>query len=158
MVTVTPHLHNAIGVQIISKGDEGAFAVMIAPESAVPVRRTAIFKAPVGDILIRICEGERDIKVTKPEPKAQTNGAKGSDDEDSDLDDDEGEEIRERVWKANKTLAEFALKDVKKGSKVEVMVNVGADMALSMTAREAGGKGGIRGNLDAPEVVENGEA
>jgi hypothetical protein len=158
MVTVTPHLHNAIGVQIVSKGDEGAFAVMIAPESAVPVRRTALFKAPVGDILIRICEGEREIKVTKPEPKAQTNGAKGSDDEDSDLDDDEGEEIRERVWKANKTLAEFALKDVKKGSKVEVMVNVGADMALSMTAREAGGKGGIRGNLDAPEVVENGKA
>ena len=55
-------------------------------------------------------------------------------------------------------MAEFALKDVKKGSKVEVMVNVGADMALSMTAREAGGKGGIRGNLDAPEVVENGKA
>jgi hypothetical protein len=157
MVTVTPHLHNAIGVQIVSKGDEGAFAVMIAPESAVPIRRTALFKAPGGDILIRVCEGEREIKVIKPEPKPQANGAEGSDDEDSDLDDEE-EEIRERVWKAHKTLAEFALKDVKKGNKVEVTVNVGGDMALSITAREAGGKGGVRGNLDAPEVVENGMA
>lgn len=158
MVTVTPHLHNAIGVQLVSKGDEGAFAVMIAPDSAVPVRRTSLFKAPAGDILIRVCEGEREIKVTKPEPKSQPNGARGSDDDDSDLEDDEEEDIRERVWKAKKALAEFALKDLKKGSKIEVMVNVGADMALSITAREAGGKGGIRGNINAPEVVENGRA
>lgn len=158
MVTVTPHLHNAIGVQIVSKGDEGAFVVMIAPESAVPVRRTSLFKAPAGDVLIRICEGEREIKITKPEQKPQTNGAKASDDEDSDAEDEEEEDVRERVWKAKKTLAEFALKDLKKSSKIEVMVNVGADMALSITAREAGGKGGVRGNLDAPEVVENGKA
>ena len=158
MVTVTPHLHNAIGVQIVSKGDEGAFAVMIAPDSAVPMRRTSLFKAPAGDILIRVCEGEREIKVTKPESKPQTNGAKGSGDEDSEIDDDEEEDIRERVWKAKKALAEFAIKDLKKGSKIEVMVNVGADMALSVTARQAGGKGGIRGNVDAPEVVENGQA
>lgn len=158
MVTVTPHLHNAIGVQLVSKGDQGAFAVMIAPDSAVPVRRSSLFKAPAGDILIRVCEGEREIKVIKPERKAPQNGAKGSDDEDSDLDDDEEEDIRERVWKAKKALAEFALKDLKKGSKIEVTVNVGADMALSVTAREVGGRGGIRGNIDAPEVVENGKA
>lgn len=158
MVTVTPHLHNAIGVQLVSKGDQGAFAVMIAPDSAVPVRRSSLFKAPAGDILIRVCEGEREIKVIKPERKAPQSGAKGSDDEDSDLDDDEEEDIRERVWKAKKALAEFALKDLKKGSKIEVTVNVGADMALSVTAREAGGRGGIRGNIDAPEVVENGKA
>ena len=159
MVTVTPHLHSAIGVQLVSKGDEGAFAVMIAPDSAVPVRRTSLFKAPAGDILIRVCEGEREIKVTKPKPKSQTNGAKDSDDDDDDddLEDDEEEDIRERVWKAKKTLAEFALRDLKKGSKIEVTVNVGADMALSITAREAGGRGGIRGNINAPEVVENGK-
>jgi hypothetical protein len=162
MVTVTPHLHSAIGVQLVSKGDEGAFAVMIAPDSAVPVRRTSLFKAPAGDILIRVCEGEREIKVTKPKPQPQTNGAKdgdgdGDDDDDDDLEDDEEEDIRERVWKAKKTLAEFALKDLKKGSKIEVMVNVGADMALSITAREAGGRRGIRGNINAPEVVENGK-
>jgi hypothetical protein len=159
MVTVTPHLHSAIGVQIVSKGDEGAFTVMIAPDSVVPVRRTSLFKAPAGDILVRVCEGEREIKVTKPESKLQTNGAKDSDDENSDIDDDDEEEdIRERVWKAKKTLAEFALKDLKKGGKIEVMINVGADMALSITAREAGGKGGIRGSIDAPDVVENGKA
>ena len=158
MVTVTPHLHNAIGVQIVSKGDEGAFAVMIAPDSAVPVRRTSIFRALAGDILIRVCEGQRENKVTKPEPHAQINGVKGSDEDDSDPDDEEEEEVRERVWKAKKTLAEFAMKGMKKSSKIEVMINVGADMALSITAREAGGKGGIRGNLDAPEVVENGKA
>ena len=158
MVTVTPHLHSAIGLQIISKGKEGVFEVMIAPDSAVPVRKTSLFKAPQGDVLVRVCEVEREIKVTKPEAKPQTNGAKGSDDDDSDLEDDEEEEIRERVWKPTKTLAEFALKDTKKKSKIEVMINVGADMALSMTAREAGGKGGVRGNVDAPEVVENGKA
>lgn len=158
MVTVTPHLHSAIGVQIVSKGDQGAFAVMMAPDSALPVRRTSLFKAPAGDILVRVCEGEREIKVIKPESKPQTNGEKGSDDEDSDMEDDDEEDIRERVWKAKKTLAEFGLKDLKKGSKIEVMVNVGADMALSITAREAGGKGGIRGTVDAPEVVENGKA
>lgn len=158
MVTVTPHLHNAIGVHVVSQGDEGAFAVMIAPDSAVPVRRTSLFKAPAGDIVVRVAEGKREIRVTKAESRPQTNGANGSDEEDSDVEDDEEEDIRERVWKAKKTLAEFALKDVKKGSKIEVTVNVGADLALSITAREAGGKGGLRGNINAPEVVENGKA
>lgn len=157
-LTVTPHLHNAIGVQIVTKGQEGAFAVVIAPDSALPARKTSLFKVPEGDVLVRVCEGDREIKITKAATKPQTNGAKGGDDDDSDEEDEEEEEIRERFWKPTKTLGEFALKGLKKKSKVEVMVNVGADMALSITAREAGGKGGVRGNIDAPKVVENGNA
>ena len=162
MVTVTPHLHNAIGLQIISsKGGDGAFAMMIAPDSAVPVRRTSLFKAPEGDILVRICEGEPEIKISRPEPKPKMNGTKGSDDEEDDVDSDEEEEedeIRERMWKAKKTLAELVVRDLKKGGKIEVSINVGADMALSVSARQAGGKGGVRGSIHAPEVVENGKA
>ena len=155
MVTVTPHLPNAIGLQI---GSEDTFAVMVAANSAVPIRKVKQFKAPEGDVLVRVCEIERQILVTRPEPGPETNGNKDSDDEHSELESGEEEDLRERVWKAKKTLAEFALKDQKKGGKIEVMVNIGGDMSVSITAREVGGKGGIRGSLHAPEVVENGNA
>ena len=157
MVTVTPHLHNAIGLQINNKGGEGAFKLMVASDSAVPVRRTSLFKATEEEMLLRVCEGERDIKVSQPEAKP-TNGTKGSDDENDEDEDDEDDEIREKVWKNTKTLAEFAFKDLKKGSKIEVVINVGGDMALSITAREIGGKGGLRGNIEAPKTEQNGSA
>jgi hypothetical protein len=111
-------------------------------------------------VLVTICEGEREIQVTQPESKE--NGVKeGEDDEDDedDLEDeDEPEEIREKLWKVKKPLAEFAFHDLKKGTKIEVTINVGADLALSVTARAVGGKGGVRGTIQKPEVVENGSA
>ena len=159
MVTVTPHLTSAVGLQITGQPDD-AFTIVIPPATAVPARRTTTVSAPAGDILVRVCEGEREIKVTKPEPKSKANGTKDEDDDSDDPDDEEEEEedIREKTWKARKTLAEVALKDLKKGGKVEVTIHVDADLAVSVTARQVGGKGGVRGTMPKPEVVENGHA
>lgn len=156
-VTVTPHLTKAVGVLVTSDGQE-TFYPLVAPETPVPVRRTAQFAAE-GSVLIKLCEAVREIKVTKPEPKEkpQTNGD-AEDDEDEDDFSDEEEDLREKVWKTGSVLAEAAVKDVKKGGKVEVQVNVGADLAVQITAREVGGKGGVRGNLAAGQVAENGSA
>lgn len=164
MVTVAPHLTKAIGVLCIS-GDEngsGVFRPLIEAETPVPVRRTATIAVPRegGDVLVKIAEGDRQIKVTKPEAKPKEEKKKDdddSDDDDSDVDsDEEPEEVRERVWKANKVLAEAALKSVKKGGKVEVQVNVAADLAVTLVIREVGGKGGVRGQLSAAQPSANG--
>lgn len=159
-VTVAPHLHNAIGVQLSSTKGDGDFLVVVPQDSSAPIRRTTFVSAPTGNVVLRIFEGEREIKVTKPDPKS--NGAKVSevadDESEEDEDDDEEEEIRERVWKAKKHLAEFAFQDLKKGAKIEVTVNVGPDLALSISAREASGKGGVRGAIEKPDVVQNGKA
>jgi hypothetical protein len=36
------------------------------------------------------------------------------------------------------------------------MVNVNGDLDVQITVREVGGKGGLRGTVEAPKVVENG--
>lgn len=159
MVTVTPHITKAIGYQVTGQSSD-SFTVIVPPDTAVPARRTTVIDGLEGDVLIRICDAERDIKVTKPEPtaKPETNGAKDSDDEDSDDEDDEPEEIREKVWKVKQALAEFVFKGLKKGSKVEVTANVDAELALNLSARHLGGKGGVRGEIKAAEVTQNGSA
>ncbi|GAP91329.1 putative hsp70-like protein [Rosellinia necatrix] len=152
-VTTVNHISNAVGVLTLS--DEGeAFTPIIAPETAVPARRTVHVGAPKdgGDVLIKVVEGGTHIKVTKPEPKPKEDGAKEDDeDEDSDFDsEEEEEEHREKVWKIGTTLAEAAIKGVKKGSKVEVTITVANDLSVTITAREVGGKGGVRGTLKGP--------
>lgn len=154
-VTTVKHLSNAIGVLAISEDEsKGAFSPIITAETAVPARRTIHINGPKdgGDVLIKIVEGGSHIKVTKPQPKPKTNGEKADDDDDEDEDDsdDEPEDVREKVWKVGNVLAEAAVKGVKKGGKVEVMINVAGDLAVTVTCREVGGKGGIRGNLSAP--------
>ncbi|SLM34617.1 chaperone dnak [Lasallia pustulata] len=162
MVTVTPHLRTAVGVLVVSESEErGIFRPLLEAETAVPARRTNQFATPKdgGDVIVKICEGVRDIKVTKPTPKAQQNGKMDNDDEsDIDSEEDEEEEIREKVWKVGKVLAEAAVRGVRKGGKVEVMVNVGGDLGVQITAREVGGKGGVRGTLEKPATAENGFA
>lgn len=159
-VTVAPHLHSAIGVQVGSAKEDGDFAVIVPQDSSAPIRRTAFVSAPAGDVVLKIFEGEREIKVTKPEPKS--NGAKVSevadDESDEDEDADQEDEIRQKVWKAKKPLAEFAFHGLKKGTKIEVTVNVGPDLALSVSAREASGKGGVRGAIQKPDIAQNGKA
>lgn len=161
MVTVTPHLRHAIGVLLVSDDpSKGLFRPVLEAETAAPARRTVQFGVPKegGDVLVKVCEGVRDIKVSKKE-KAKANGKAESDDEDEDEEDDseeEEEEVREKVWKVGKVLAEAGLKGVKKGGKVEVMVNIGADMGVLVTVREVGGKGGVRGTLE--RAHENGTA
>lgn len=148
-VTTVKHIANAIGVVTQSEGEE-VFTPIMPAETAVPARRTVQIPAPSdgGDVLVRLVEGGTHIKVTKPEPKAkeETNG--DDEDEDSDFDsDEEEEEKREKVWKIGEKLAEAAIKGVKKGGKVEVTVNVAADLGVTITAREVGAKGGVRGTL-----------
>lgn len=159
MITVTPHLSSAIGLQI-SGQPETSLTIVIPPATALPARRTVTVTAPEGDVLVRVSEAEREIKVTKPEPKPKENGKKEAD-EDSEYDDDEEEEeedIREKLWKPKKTLAELQVQGVKKNGKLEVTVHVDADLSVSVTAREKGGKGGVRGQLKKPEVTANGHA
>jgi molecular chaperone DnaK (HSP70) len=164
MVTVTPHLTTAIGYSVTGE-PENSFTVIISPDTAVPARRTQVITGVEGDILISISEGERDIKVTQP-PKPETNGTKkataedaaDSDDDDDEDEDDEPEEIRSKVWKPKNNLAEFVFRDLKKKSKVEVTVNVDAELVLSITARQVGGKGGIRGEIKAAKTKQNGSA
>lgn len=152
VVTVTPHLEKAIG---IVTGDD-TLSVIVEPQTAVPVRRTAqIAVKDGGDVWIRLAEGVREIKVSKEE-KPATNGTAGSDDEDDS--DDEPEEVRSKLWKAGKMLAEAGLRGVKKGGKVEVQVNVAADLGVTVVCREVGGKGGVRGTLEAAHAEQNGKA
>jgi hypothetical protein len=111
----------------------------------VPARRTVQIPVPAGgDVLLRLAEGSREIKVSQAE--AEANGDAEDSDDDSD---DEPEEIREKVFKVGKTLAEAAVREVKKDGKVEVQVNVGADLTITFVAREVGGKGGVRGTVSA---------
>ncbi|RDL35935.1 putative Ribosome-associated complex subunit SSZ1 [Venustampulla echinocandica] len=154
-VTTVKHLTNAIGVLAISDDShKGIFTPIVSAETAVPARRSIHIPVPKegGDVLIKIVEGGSHIKVTKPESAPTTNGKKESDDsEDSDEDsDEEPEEQREKVWKVGNVLAEAAVKGTKKGGQVEVMINVAVDLAVTVTAREVGEKGGVRGNLSAP--------
>jgi len=155
-VTTVKHLTNAIGVLTISGDtDKGVFMPIIAAETAVPARRTIHIATPKegGNVLIKIVEGGSDIRVTKPVPKPKTNGEKAKDDDsdESDFDSDEElEDVREKIWKVGNVLAEAAIKGVKKGGKIEVMINVAGDLAVTVTCREVGGKGGVRGNLSAP--------
>nr|OQO29661.1 hypothetical protein B0A51_02269 [Rachicladosporium sp. CCFEE 5018] len=152
VVTVTPHTHHPIGIVL---GND-SFAVIVPADTPVPARRTAQIAVPAGgDVLIRLAEGVREIKVTKPE-KAATNGTKDADDSDEDSD-EEDEEVRERVFKSKKVLAEAGIKGVKKGGKVEVQVNVQADLSVSLVCREVGGKGGVRGTIEKAQGM-NGSA
>jgi molecular chaperone DnaK (HSP70) len=147
-VTTVKHITNAIGVVTLGADSEDVFTPIMPSETAVPARRTVHIPAPAdgGDVLVKVVEGGTHIKVTKPEPKAKE--ANGDDDEDSDVDsDDEDEEKREKVWKIGDQLAEAGIKGVKKGGKVEVTINVAADLAVTVTAREVGAKGGVRGTL-----------
>jgi molecular chaperone DnaK (HSP70) len=157
-VTTVPHVANAVGVISVNEAGEEVFVPVIQPDTAVPARRTVHVSAPNGgDVLVKVAEGNTHIKVTKPEPKAKENGdskaakvedADDSDEEDSDFsDDEEEEEKREKVWKIGATLAEAAVKGVKKGGKVEVSITVQSDLSVVITAREVDGKGAVRGTL-----------
>ncbi len=172
MVTVTPHLRRAIGVLVVSENPEkGLFKPLAEAETAVPLRRAGEFAVPKngGDVIIKICEGVSDIKVSKSTLKQkggkQTNGKVGSDEDDEDVSgeeesEEEQEDVRERVWKVGTVLAETAIKGVKKGGKVEVSVTVNGDLSVLVTAREVGAKAGagVRGVLEKPRPVENGSA
>ncbi|KAJ4332302.1 Hsp70 protein that interacts with Zuo1p [Didymella glomerata] len=150
MVTVTPHLSTAVGVLLIS-GDEsnGVFHAIVDAETPLPVRRTATIATPRegGDVLVKLVEGARHIKVTKPEPKPKAEKEPSSDDDSDDDSEDEDEELREKTWKIGAPIAEAALRGVGKGKKVEVQINIANDLSVTALFREVGGKGGVRGQV-----------
>ncbi|KAL4785914.1 heat shock protein 70 family [Aspergillus varians] len=150
MVTATPHLNNAIGVEFTS-GDAVEFLPLLNTETALPARRVAQYNVPKdgGDVLIRVVEGAREIKVTKPEPKPKEENPKDEDDSDFDSDDEE-EETREVIWKTEKPIAELAVKGVKAKGKVELMIHIDTNLGLQITAREVGGQSAVRGAVESP--------
>lgn len=150
-VTTVKHISNAIGVVTVGADGEDTFTPVMQAETAAPARRMVHIAAPKegGDVLIKIVEGGTHIKVTKPEPKAKAEQNDNSD-SDSDSEEEEEEEKREKLWKLGNPLAEAAIKGIKKGGKVEVTINVLADLSVTVTLREVGGKGGVRGNVQAP--------
>ncbi|KAG5926378.1 hypothetical protein E4U53_003099 [Claviceps sorghi] len=151
-VTTVKHISNAIGVVTVNADGEDVFTPIMQAETAAPARRTVHIPAPKdgGDVLIKVMEGGTHIKVTKPEPKAKEPVDNADDDSDvDDSDDEDDEEKREKIWKLGTPLAEAAIKAVPKGGKVEVTINLAADLAVTVTAREVGGKGGIRGTISA---------
>lgn len=167
MVTVTPHLRSAIGVLLVTEDEhKGVFKPLLEAETAVPARRAGLFAVgrEGGDVLIKVCEAVREIRVRKAEAKDKPNG-KAKDEDEVGLDDDsdeeeeeeeEEEEVRDKVWRVGRVLAEAAVRRVGKGSKVEVTVSVSGDLSVQITARESGGKGGVRGVLAVPKTEENG--
>jgi molecular chaperone DnaK (HSP70) len=166
VVTNTPHLEHAVGVLLISSDEhgQGVFKPLVEAHTPVPVRRTAVIATPKdgGDVLVKICEADSHIKVEKKE-RPKTNGEnKDNDEDDEDQDEEDSEEddeeVRSKAWKVGKTIAEAAVKGVKKGGKVEVQINIAPDLAMNIIAREVGGRGGVRAQVDAPQVVENGSA
>lgn len=164
MVTVTPHLRSAIGVLLVTEDEhKGVFKPLLEAETAVPARRAGSFAVGKdgGDVLVKVCEGIREIRVRKAEVAKDKPNGKDKDDEEGELDDDsdeeeEDEEVRDKVWRVGRVLAEAAVRGVGKGSKVEVTVSVSGDLGVQITARESGGKGGVRGVLEVPKVEENG--
>lgn len=170
-VTVTPHLGKCVGV-VVSSSDPATkdakpqengtstiqtpskdiFRPLIPAETPLPVRRTTTFTVDTPStqsILLRLCEGVRNIKVTKPESTPKTNGEKAlqedEEDQDSEEDeDDEPEETREKEWEVGSVLGELALRDVKKTAKVTLQVSVSAEMEVTVSAMEAG-KAGVKG-------------
>ena len=99
---------------------------------------------------MKICEGIREIVVTKPEKKEKA--AAADDDDEEDDSEDEEEETRDVVWKVERVVAEAAVKGVKKGQKIEVGVTVGSDMAMTVTARIVGTAVAIRGDVPPPVI------
>lgn len=104
-------------------------------------------------MIVKICEGVREIVVSKPE--AKPNGVKEViGDDDSEEEEEEEADVRNRVFKVERVVAEAAVRDVPKGSKIEVTLNVGSDLGLSVAARVIGGQQGARGTVEGTEKKE----
>lgn len=146
-VTVTPHLGKTLGLVITSKEGE-VFKPLLQAETPLPVRRTitiSLSSASEGGALIRLAEGHRRIKETAPPPreKPATNGATSDDSEDEE---EEEEPLREKKWEIGSVVGELALREVKKGAKVTVQVQVSAELEVSVSAMEVGGgRVGVKG-------------
>lgn len=143
VATVAPHTVKPIGVKV--DGDL-QFVTMVEPNTALPFRTSLVFETAAGteSVLIGIYEGESEIVVTHVSQPAPVN----RDDEDSWSEDDQEQQLRTKIVKPGKKLAEAGLVGITKGSKVEVQINITRDLKLQMAARELRPGGvAIRGEL-----------
>lgn len=92
--------------------------------------------------------------MTKPEKKPSNGVKDDEDDDDSEEEEEEPEDVRNRVFKVDRVIAEAAIKEVKKGARIEVTVNVTDDLSLVVAARVVGGQQGVRGSVDGPKKAE----
>ena len=155
-VSTVQHTSLAVGViatplEVGAEGETEVFTPIIVAESAVPVRRAILVAGPKegGDVLLKFAEASTHVHtIAPPKKEAKAKGDEAEDEDDSDFDsEDEDEEERKKGWKVQGLLAEAALRGVKAGAKIEVAISIRADMAVSFTAREVGGKAAIRGSF-----------
>lgn len=159
-VTVVPHLAHTIGLLLVTDDvARGVFHPLLLKDSAIPCQRTALIPVPKagGDVLIKLCEGCRTVKVSQPPPKAIKAKSAASETDDTDSD-EEAEEIRENVWRIGSIIGEAAVRDVPKAGKAEITVKIAADQSVQFSARPIGGKGGVRGSLVIASTATTGTA
>ncbi|KAK9472055.1 heat shock protein 70 family [Dipodascopsis tothii] len=137
VVTTAPHLAKPVGVVV----DGGKFVPVLEANTAVPIRKSVVFTAAGDSAYLEIVEGEQEIVTKVLEKTAQ------EDEEDEDYESEEDEEVREKVVKPGKKIAEAALKNIKAGAKVEVILNIAADLKLTIAAREVGSDAAVRGEV-----------
>lgn len=154
--TIAPHLAKTIGIAIANGGETVHFCRLLESDTALPARKISQFDVSKdGDMLVKVCEGVREIIVTKPERSenlGNMEGERGEDEDEgeSENEEDEEDESREIVWKVERVIAEAAVKGAKKGNKVEVIVTVGSNLEATITARVVGLKDGVRVTILAP--------
>ncbi|KAJ8101353.1 heat shock protein 70 family [Lipomyces tetrasporus] len=156
VVANAPHLSKPVGVVL----GGGSFATILEGYTAVPIRRSRTFTAPKegGDIVVEIWEGESEIVTSKVErPKengdAHEDDEEGNFDDDDDFEDDEDDEERKKVVKAGTKMADVALKGVKAGAQIEVIINITAELNVIVAVRELGGQV-ARGEIEGSEIAK----
>ncbi|KAK9448160.1 heat shock protein 70 family [Limtongia smithiae] len=132
VVTNAPHLAAPLGVALA----DGTFVPLLERYTAVPVRRSVQFAAPQegGNVFVAVAEGEEEIVVRTVERPTDE-----EDEEDEPFSDEEPEEVREKVVRAGKVVADAVLKDVPAGAQVEVIVNITAEKKVDVAVRAVGG-------------------
>ncbi|CAK9837597.1 heat shock protein Ssz1 [Schizosaccharomyces pombe] len=137
-VVDVPHLTAPIG---INEGEN--FVTIFDIETALPARKTVEVIAPKeGAAFIPIYEAERSVKVTKVEPEPIDEEEAFSDDEE-----EEPEEIKERIAIPKTLIATITLPDVSPNAKIELVLQIDAEGKLTASARPKDGKGtNVRGS------------
>lgn len=155
VVTVAPHTVKPIGVLI--EGQDKQLISIVDSNTPLPYRTSRILESPTGaeNVLVALYEGESEIKVTTVEkPKKEEGAAEEEEDSWDEDEDDEPEEVRSKIIKPTKKLAEIAVKGITTGSKIEVMINITRDLKLQIAARELKSGGvAVRGELPVSTVA-----
>ncbi|KAK9323399.1 heat shock protein 70 family [Lipomyces orientalis] len=153
VVANAPHLSKPVGVVL---GD-GSFATILESHTAMPIRKSRTFTAPKegGDIVVEIWEGESEIVTRKVErPKENGDDEDNFEDDEDDFEDDEDDEERKKVVKAGTKMADVALRGVKAGAQIEVIINITADLNVGVAVRELGGQKAARGEIEGSKIAK----